>query len=295
MIITVKYTGQAGPRERGNPKRRRFPPHPNPLSHRDGGEGEWFRAFRVVRGLFTGWPLRCQGYNARNGNWSTHNYYHADGNGNITYLMTAGEGLAASYRYDAFGNLVGASGSLAGANVYRFSSKEWHERSGLYCYGYRFYVPKWQRWPNRDPIGERGGVNLYGFVHNDPANHWDDFGLLAGAPLPAPPSTLPLPPILTPKPGPPPVLACTLTFCCFYVGTAYVCEKTGFHDWLGGKLCPVKEKKYKTEKRAKTRDWVDPETGRRFCKFRCEYSEETIMREGDDCNKDRIYRVVPDN
>jgi uncharacterized protein RhaS with RHS repeats len=35
------------------------------------------------------------------------------------------------------------------------------------CYGYRYYDPLTGRWPSRDPIGEDGGVNLYGFVGND--------------------------------------------------------------------------------------------------------------------------------
>ena len=33
------------------------------------------------------------------------------------------------------------------------------------------------RWLNRDPIGEQGGVNLYGMVGNDPVNWFDPFGL----------------------------------------------------------------------------------------------------------------------
>ena len=32
-------------------------------------------------------------------------------------------------------------------------------------------------WPSRDPIEERGGVNLYGFVENDGVNQWDILGL----------------------------------------------------------------------------------------------------------------------
>jgi len=32
-------------------------------------------------------------------------------------------------------------------------------------------------WPNRDPIGERGGLNLYGYVGNSPVNRTDRFGL----------------------------------------------------------------------------------------------------------------------
>jgi hypothetical protein len=37
-----------------------------------------------------------------------------------------------------------------------------------------------QRWPNRDPIGEDGGYNLYGFVSNQPVTGWDRFGLENG-------------------------------------------------------------------------------------------------------------------
>lgn len=33
-------------------------------------------------------------------------------------------------------------------------------------YGYRYYDPVTGRWPSRDPIGERGGINLYGMVRN---------------------------------------------------------------------------------------------------------------------------------
>jgi hypothetical protein len=32
-------------------------------------------------------------------------------------------------------------------------------------------------WPNRDPIQERGGVNLYCFVHNSPVSSVDMWGL----------------------------------------------------------------------------------------------------------------------
>ena len=32
-------------------------------------------------------------------------------------------------------------------------------------------------WPNRDPIAEQGGYNLYGFVGNDGVNAWDYLGL----------------------------------------------------------------------------------------------------------------------
>jgi len=120
---------------------------------------------------------RSVGYSSGTGNWSLHSYYHADGNGNVTYLVNSSQGLAAKYRYDPYGNTISSSGSLASANLYRFSSKEIHVNSGLYYYGYRWYSPNLQRWLNRDPIGELGGINLYAYVGNNPINLTEINGL----------------------------------------------------------------------------------------------------------------------
>ena len=77
-------------------------------------------------------------------------------------------------------NLISSSGTLAGANTYRFSSKEIHPvgaAGDLYYYGYRFYRPSLQRWLNRDPIEEQGSVNLYVFTENAPSVNLDAWGL----------------------------------------------------------------------------------------------------------------------
>ncbi len=42
----------------------------------------------------------------------------------------------------------------------------------------RPYDPNMGRWMSRDPIGEAGGVNLYGFVGNRPNNYFDYLGLV---------------------------------------------------------------------------------------------------------------------
>ena len=44
-------------------------------------------------------------------------------------------------------------------------------------YGFRYYVPKTGRWPSRDPIAERGGINLYVFALNNGINQIDLLGL----------------------------------------------------------------------------------------------------------------------
>jgi RHS repeat-associated protein len=104
-------------------------------------------------------------------------FYNSDGNGNITCLINASNTLVASYQYDPYGNIISQSGSLADANLYRFSSKEVHPTSGLVYYLYRYYEPNFQRWLNRDPIQERGGLNLYEFNHNGSINWFDANGL----------------------------------------------------------------------------------------------------------------------
>ncbi len=58
-----------------------------------------------------------------------------------------------------------------------FSTKYYDWETGLYYYGYRYYSPTIGRWLSRDPIGEKGGRNLYGFVDNNPLNLNDFLGL----------------------------------------------------------------------------------------------------------------------
>jgi RHS repeat-associated protein len=87
--------------------------------------------------------------------------YHADGNGNVTCLIYTNQFVAAKYLYDPYGNILSMYGPLAAANLYRFSSKEYHPNSGLVYYLYRFYDPNLQRWPNRDPLGEPGFETLH--------------------------------------------------------------------------------------------------------------------------------------
>jgi hypothetical protein len=54
-----------------------------------------------------------------------------------------------------------------------------------------FYHPDTGRWLSRDPIGEKGGVNLYGFVENNPINRWDILGKISeGGEWPVPPNAV---------------------------------------------------------------------------------------------------------
>jgi RHS repeat-associated protein len=56
------------------------------------------------------------------------------------------------------------------------------KESELYNYGYRYLDTQLGRWLSRDPIGERGGVNLYGFASNNSITLFDRYGLVAPRP-----------------------------------------------------------------------------------------------------------------
>ena len=56
------------------------------------------------------------------------------------------------------------------------STKYFDDETELVCYGYRYYSPELGRWISRDPIGERGGLSLYGFARNAPINGYDSHG-----------------------------------------------------------------------------------------------------------------------
>ena len=100
-----------------------------------------------------------------------------DGNGNVMgYTDATTSALVAEYEYDPFGRRIRSEGTHAETFPHRFSTKYEEAESGFLYYGFRYYDPETGRWPNRDPIEEEGGYNLYGFVGNDGMNAWDYIG-----------------------------------------------------------------------------------------------------------------------
>ena len=99
-----------------------------------------------------------------------------DGNGNVVQYVDKYGTLVAEYAYDAFGNIIRKSGVKADELKMRFSTKYSDDEAGLYYFGRRFYSPRIARWLRRDPIEERGGLNLYAFCGNNSVMNFDKDG-----------------------------------------------------------------------------------------------------------------------
>ncbi|MEW6296038.1 MAG: RHS repeat-associated core domain-containing protein [Candidatus Diapherotrites archaeon] len=110
----------------------------------------------------------------------SHYSYLYDGKGNVTALLDDNANVAATYAYGPFGEPRVPSNYLQ--QPMQFSTKPYDEKTGLSYYGYRFYVPALGRWLTRDPLGEAGGINLYGFTGNNPINSIDPWGLTFDGP-----------------------------------------------------------------------------------------------------------------
>ena len=100
-----------------------------------------------------------------------------DAQGNVTGLIDTSGNLDAAYEYDPFGKLIRYAGTRTTSMSLLYGTKYLDMETGLIYYGYRYYNPRQGRFINRDPIGEEGGLNLYGFVGNSPTNWVDYLGL----------------------------------------------------------------------------------------------------------------------
>jgi RHS repeat-associated protein len=102
-------------------------------------------------------------------------YYSRDHLGSIREVTNGGGAAEVRYDYDPYGQRTKLSGAL---DVdFGYTGHYFHAPSGLNLTLYRAYNPALGRWLSRDPIAEGGGLNLYGYVGNNPINLWDPLGL----------------------------------------------------------------------------------------------------------------------
>jgi RHS repeat-associated protein len=101
-----------------------------------------------------------------------------DGNGNVMRLTSRTDGTSSgSYDYDPFGNTRRITGAAAKTNPTRFGTQFTDDVADTVRYLNRSYHSSEGRWDCRDPIQERGDLNLYLFVRNNPVTRFDRYGL----------------------------------------------------------------------------------------------------------------------
>jgi RHS repeat-associated protein len=105
----------------------------------------------------------------------TNYYYTRDHLGSVRELTNASGAVQARYSYDLWGNQTKLSGTVD--SEFGYAGYYQHLPSGLNLTMYRAYSGNLGRWLSRDPSGEAGGINLYGYVGNNPTAFVDLLGL----------------------------------------------------------------------------------------------------------------------
>ena len=117
------------------------------------------------------------GLAARSSGGAPSTIYAFDERGNVAQRLDQYGDMLSADVYDAYGKLV-AGGSAGdpwgfGAQAGYYTDAE----TGLVLLTHRFYDPAQGRFLTRDPAGYGGGVNLYGYVGNNPISRLDPSGL----------------------------------------------------------------------------------------------------------------------
>jgi RHS repeat-associated protein len=100
--------------------------------------------------------------------------YTFDQLGSVRELLNSSGAVVTRYSYDPYGQVT-QTGSVA-AN-FQYAGYYFHAPSGLGLTRTRAYNSNLGRFINRDPIREKGGLNLYGYVGNNPISRKDPSGL----------------------------------------------------------------------------------------------------------------------
>jgi RHS repeat-associated protein len=147
----------------------------------------------------------------------TNYFYTQDHLGSIREATDSAGSLVTRYDYDPFGRQITILENFQ--PTFSYAGDFLHRPSGLNLTLFRAYSSIAGRWLSRDPIAEKGGVNLYAYVANDPVGLIDQLGLdeyevtggggttVSGFPPPSvPPIQIQLPTLNPPNysPGGPP-------------------------------------------------------------------------------------------
>ena len=103
-------------------------------------------------------------------------WYTKDHLGSVREVVKSDKSLAVRYNYEPYGKRTRINGNLE--TDFGYTGHYLHQASGLYFAPFRAYSSALGRWINRDPIGEKGGLNQYGYVKGKVSSSVDSDGLL---------------------------------------------------------------------------------------------------------------------
>jgi RHS repeat-associated protein len=112
---------------------------------------------------------------------TSNSFYTFDPQGNVCQRFSSTGNLLSSDEYDAYGALQSQSPNGVG-DVFGYGAQYGYytdPEDGLVLLTNRYYDPGTGRFLNRDPLGQAGGANQYGYAGNNPSSYADPLGLIA--------------------------------------------------------------------------------------------------------------------
>ena len=108
-------------------------------------------------------------------------YFQKNIQGDVLRICNAGGAVVVEYTYDAWGNILSVTGSLASSlgqyNSFRYRGYYYDSETGLYYLNSRYYDPQVGRFINADAYTSTGqgilGNNMFAYCGNNPVNRID--------------------------------------------------------------------------------------------------------------------------
>ncbi|PYP15772.1 MAG: hypothetical protein DMD52_09750 [Gemmatimonadetes bacterium] len=128
------------------------------------------------------WGLGADNLLAMRDAAGNHVYVVQDPLGSVRALVKRGGTWLLSARYEPYGLISKVDSAVPGPGMawrYRWTGREYDAETGWYFHRSRYYDPVVKRFVQEDPIGYRGGSNVYAYVDGNVLEATDPSGALA--------------------------------------------------------------------------------------------------------------------